>query len=408
MKHGVLMGLINLTACLCTAQVPVDKKESTNFMFYFLKGEELFDARKYEQALVNYNESLILYPYYPETYYSRAVTKEKLKDQNGALQDYNIYLELKPDRFDALFSRALLLYGQEKWLLANNDFRKLLTLPRGETSSIYYRQDPFTGNINQMFTSHGSNNAYLYNYVGLANLELKDFDKALIYFDSAILLNPNDADYFVNAGRCYESLGKVNDARMAYETAIDINPNHGLAKHNLGIINRNSGGSAEADKILEEVIAKNPNLPFAYAERALSESGRGNYRRALEDYNEAIRLAPDEPEYLIGRGAVKERLNDWSGAFDDFTRAITLDETFEKAWLNRANLLYKKGQFAEAIKDYDIALLLAADYEIAFYNRALAKHKIGDSAGACQDLKKARSLGYGVNEKVMSKICGMQ
>jgi len=404
----ILLSWLSVAATLGVAQVPIEKKESNNFMFYFLRGEELFKAKAYSEALVNYNESINIYPYYPEAYFSRAVIRERLNDQEGALRDYNIFLELKPDQFDALFSRALLLFNQKKWDLAKKDFTRLLTLPAGETNTIYYRQDLFTENVNRVFTTQGSNHAYIFNYVGLTHMELKDFDNALICFDSATYYNPNDADYYVNTGRCYESMGKVEEARISYLTAIEINPNHGLAKHNLSIINRNSGDSSGADGILEEVISKHPTLPYPYAERALTETNRGEFRKALRDYDEAIRLAPTEAEYRLGRGIVKEKLKDWAGAYDDFTEAIHLNEKLEKAWLNRANLLYKRGQYVEAIKDYDIALLLSDSYGIAFYNRALAKNKLGRDAEACEDLKNARSLGFDVRAQVFSKICGVQ
>jgi tetratricopeptide (TPR) repeat protein len=300
------------------------------------------------------------------------------------------------------------LYNQKKWNLAKNDFTTLLTLPAGETNTVYYRQDPFTENVNQVFTTQGSNHAYIFNYVGLTHMELKEFDRALTNFDSAIFYNPNDADYYVNAGRCYESVGKVEDARISYYTALDINPNHGLAKHNLGIINRNNGDPAGADGILEEVISKHPTLPYPYAERALIETNRGEFKKALKDFDEAIRLAPTEAEYRLGRGIVKEKMKDWAGAYDDFTKAIRLNENFEKAWLNRANILYKRGQYVEAIKDYDVAVLLSDTYAIAYYNRALAKYRTGQNAGACDDLKSAKSLGLTVKEKELNKICDIQ
>ncbi len=377
-------------------------------MRFFLKAEELYDNRQYEEALINYNESLIIYPYYAEAYFGRAATKEKLQDVEGALNDYNIFIELKPDQFDAIFSRALLLFSQEKWALAQRDFIKLLNLPVGETTSIYFREDRFSAGINQVFTTQGTDKSFLFNYIGLTQLELKEFDKALTNFDSAIYYNQNDADYIVNAGKCYEALHRIEEAKFAYQKALFINPNHNVAQHNLSVINRMAGEDEDAKELLDEIISKDPNLPFPYAERAFHEMKKGEYKRALKDYNEALRLSPDEAHYWLDRGTVKEKLKNWQGAFDDYTMAIQLDEKLERAWLSRANLLYKRGEYQEAIKDYDIAILVFDDYGIAYFNRGLAKHQLGNDAAACLDLKQAQAVGFEVKPNVLNNICGVQ
>ncbi|HNP97102.1 MAG TPA: tetratricopeptide repeat protein, partial [Cyclobacteriaceae bacterium] len=100
------------------AQIPVNEKKGSSFMYYYLEGEKLLEEKKYDEALANFNEALNLYPYHADSYYSRAGILEKRGDVDGALRDYTIYLELKPDQFDALFSRALLLLSLEKWELA--------------------------------------------------------------------------------------------------------------------------------------------------------------------------------------------------------------------------------------------------------------------------------------------------
>lgn len=408
MKGVFIWGWLAVQSVLCVAQIPIDKRESSDYMHYYEKGEKLYAERNYEDALLNYNQSLTLYAYHADSYYGRAATKEKLNNPEGALQDYTIFIELKPNQFDALFSRAVLLFNQEKWNLAIKDFIKLLQLPTGETATVYYKQERFTENTTQVFTSTGSNKAYLYNYVGLTQMELEDHKNARVYFDSAILANPSEPDYFVNSGKCFEALGMIGEARVAYQTAIQLNPDHSVANHNYAVLSRKVGELTDADRILDEVIAKNPTLPYPYAERAFIEFNKGEYKKALEDYNEAILLSPGEAAYWLNRGSVKEKMKDWSGALADFTQAIALNERLEKAWFSRANLFYKKALYVEAVKDYDIAIQLNPDYDIAFYNRALAKIKLNNLAEACQDLKFARDLGFEINPKVLGKTCGVQ
>ena len=390
------------------AQVPINQKESSGYMYYYEKGERLLSERKYDEALVNINEALNINALHPDSYYTRGAIKEKLNDKEGALRDYTIYLELNPDQFDALFRKALVNFDLKRWPQANADFKQLINLPAGETTSIYFRQGQFAEGANQVFTSQGMNKAHLFNYLGLTAFEMKEYVIALIHFDSAISHNPDASNYYVNTGRCHEALEQFDKAKTDYQTALTINPDHQLAQHNLSILNRKYGTIEEASQLLDDVISKNPDLPFPYAERAYHQMNNGELDKALADYNKAIELSPDVAGYWLSRGMVNEKLNNWKGAYRDYSQSIVLNEKDEKAWLARANFLFNQGDYNEAIKDYDVAIVLYASYGTAYYNRALAKNKLGMNTKACADLKLAHALAFEVPAKVMNSICGVQ
>src|SRR6516164_7386093 len=73
-----------------------------NAAYYFQKGEEAMDVQSYKTALAHFNECLRLDPYYMEAYYYRAQIRESMGDSKGALTDFNIYLESKPQNTEAL------------------------------------------------------------------------------------------------------------------------------------------------------------------------------------------------------------------------------------------------------------------------------------------------------------------
>lgn len=389
------------------SQIPIEQKQSASYQYYFDRAEELFNLQDYANALTNYNESLILNPLFADAYFSRAIVYQKQNKQDLALIDYNIFVELMPDHYDGLFNRALILFNQKKWAMAKKDFTRLLNLPTGETNAIYFRQDRFSLGVNQVFTAKDNDKAHVYNYLGLTNMELKEYSSALSNFDSAISKSLYNPDYHVNAGLCYESTGDKEKAKVAYQKALALNPEHALAQHNLSILARQEG-SDEAVQILDEVISSNPDLPYPYAERGFQALNQGKYGQALNDFDMALSLEPSNAEYWLQRGMTKEKLRDWVGAFEDYSQTLSLDEKNEKAWLYRANLLYQRGKYEEAVKDYDIAIILHQTYGIAYYNRALAKYRLGNSTEACEDLEAAKAYDHVIPGKVLSKICGFQ
>ena len=405
--NQLLLYLLVNAPFVAISQIPLEQKQSTSYQYYFDRAEELFNLQDYANALTNYNESLILNPLFADAYFSRAIVYEKQHKLDLALIDYNIFVELMPDHYDGRFNRALILFNQQKWAMAKKDFAKLLNMPTGETNAIYFRQDRFSSGVNQVFTAKDNDKAHIYNYLGLIEMEIKEFENALHNFDSAISKSPYNPDYLVNAGLCFESTGDKEKAKVAYLKALALNPEHALAQHNLSILARQEG-SDDAELILDEVISTNPDLPFPYAERGFQALNQGKYGQALNDFNKALSLEPSNADYWLHRGMAKEKLRDWVGAYDDYSQTLTIDEKREQAWLYRGNLLYLRGKYEEAVKDYDIAIILHPAYGIAYYNRALAKYRLGNSTGACEDLESAKIYDHKIPGKVLSKICGLQ
>jgi len=115
-----------------TAQYFFDKAESA----HTARSYKTALARSYKTALAHLNECLRLDPYFMEAYFNRAQVREALGDKQGALTDYNIYLERNPENKEALFSRAVSRFEYGQWAMAKEDFQKLLKLAiSGETNA---------------------------------------------------------------------------------------------------------------------------------------------------------------------------------------------------------------------------------------------------------------------------------
>jgi tetratricopeptide (TPR) repeat protein len=359
--------------------------------------------KDWNNALSFFNDCLRKNPGLADAYYSRALTREQLQDNEGALTDYNIYLELKPDHYEARLNRGTLNYKMKRYEQAKQDFLKLLTLPPAETSTVFFRQDAFSSSVNKIFTVQGSSSkSILLNHLGLTETQLQNFKQAITWYDSAIKTQPEEADYYVNRGLARKLSGDDEGAISDYRVALKLNPTHEVARHNL--LSSKGKTSAEESSPMDELIEANPSLPYPYAERAFERMEKKNWKGALEDYNNAIKIDSVNEEYLLNRGLVKEKLKDFVGAHADYSKAITLKPDFEKAWLNRGNLLLRQNKFQEAIEDYTVAIFYFPDYASAYCNRGIAYHRLRKEEDACKDIKKAESLGVTI-EASLKKIC---
>lgn len=386
------------------ASLSTDAQNKQQAIEFFKKGEAAMQAKSYKTALAHYNECLRIDPYYMEAYQSRAMAREHLGDTKGALNDFNIYLESKPDNPEALFTRGVLRYQYGQWAVAREDFLKLLKTPGGETNTIFYQTDK-SGGTKNIITAQGGIKPMLFNYLGLIDSKMKNFTRSISYMDSAIKLNPKNPDYYLHRGLSKQMRGDTTQALADYKTTLELDPENSLARHNMASLSSKNSNPQESIKLLTEAIEKNPKEPYSYAQRGFIKLNTKDYAGAIEDYTQALKLDPQEVDYWFDRAIAKEKSKDSNGALADYSQAIKVKENTEKVWLNRGNLLSSLGRTKEAIEDYSVAIRYNPQYEHAYYNRALAHHKMANPKEACNDLLQAQKHGMIIEKKVMDRIC---
>ena len=370
------------------------------------EAEAAFNEGKVNEALALLDQCVKINPGYLEAYALRGTVKEQLKDLDGALTDYSIYLEEYPDHLDVLMSRAVLRYKIGFYDQAKEDFLRLLVLPSsGETNSLFYKKSMSVNDRSPVITTtQGTHTSYILNYLGLTESKLKDYRQAKLYFDSAIRLDSGEPDYFVNRGLVKESMND-STAILDYERALRLNPNHTLAIHNLSALKAKKAKTLSLEERLSQTIEADSTMLYPYLERAQQRYESKYFQGALDDYNRALEIDTGNVEIWLGRGLTREKLKDFKGAFADYTKAIDLKENYAKAWLNRGNVLLKLERYDDAVEDYNVALIYYPDYALAFYNRAMARIKLKKDEEACADLKQAESLGMKVDGRVKNKVC---
>jgi tetratricopeptide (TPR) repeat protein len=273
-----------------------------------------------------------------------------------------------------------------------------------ETNTVFYRQNMSLGDRNPVMTPESGHKSYIYNYLGLIESKLKNHKQAIAYYDSALVLNPDEPDYFVNRGLAKEALND-STAVTDYERALKLNKQHTLALHNLKALKSKQGQSVTYEDRLTETITADSTMLYPYLERALQRFEGGYFKGAEDDYTMALEIDQSDEQIWLGRGLAREKLKDFEGAFSDYTKAIDLKEDFFKAWINRGNVLFKLERYSDAIEDFNAALIFQPNYAPAVYNRAMAKMKMKNKTGACADLRLAEELGMEIENKVKSKIC---
>lgn len=391
--RALLIGIGMIYSFIAAAQ----KKPPTADQLY-ARAEAAYDEADYRSAIENLDQCLLLEPGYTEAYFVRGGAREQLKDYQGALTDYNIFLERRPDHREVLFSRGAVRYQLKLYDQSREDFLKLLSLPHGETQTLYFNRAPNPNIRNPVVTAQSKINPLVFNYLGMIDLKQKRYAEAIVWLDSAIRADSNDPAFYVNRAIARQNLRDTTAALADYNRALKINPQHTAALHNLSLF-------ARGESSIDDAIESDPRELPPHLERGHQRLLHGDNKGAVADFTKALELEDRDPEIWFSRGLARERLQDFKGAFSDYTQAIELKENHFKAWINRANVLLKMQRYEDAIQDYTVALVYQSDFAAAYYNRAIAKSYLQDFAGACEDLKQAERLGLKAQSGMKEKFC---
>ncbi|CAN5442874.1 hypothetical protein BH10BAC4_BH10BAC4_22760 [soil metagenome] len=398
-KIAAIVTILVLISITGTSQ---DKKTP---QFWFEKGEQALARKEYVAARAHFSECLRLDNRFADAYRLRAISQEHLGENERALTDYNIYVELKPEDPEALFSRGVLRFEANQFLPARQDFLKVLRAPKGETNTVYFGREKYNESNGKIFTAQNGGKDYVYNYLGLIETKLKRYDVAIGWLDSAVKNSPNNASYLINRGSARLDKNDKAGAKADFENALKLEPDNSLAIHNLATLKAAAGEKESSELLLSEAIERNKNLPYPRADRAFQRMQKNDLAGALEDYNEVVKLEPRDYENYLNRGLVKEKMKDLQGALVDFSKAIELNDKDERSWLSRGNIMSKLARWKDAIEDYSVAIAHNPNYGLAFYNRAVANQHSGKLKEACDDLNKAIKFEVKVDVKMRDKVC---
>uniref|UniRef100_A0A6I8PEM0 Protein O-mannosyl-transferase TMTC3 n=1 Tax=Ornithorhynchus anatinus TaxID=9258 RepID=A0A6I8PEM0_ORNAN len=204
------------------------------------------------------------------------------------------------------------------------------------------------------------NNAKLWNNVGHALENEKNFERALKYFLQATYVQPDDIGAHMNVGRTYKNLNRTKEAEAAYLIAKSLMPQ---------II----PGKKYAARIA-------PNHLNVYINLAnLIRTNESRLEEADQLYRQAISMRPDFKQAYISRGELLLKMNKPLKAKEAYLRALELDRNNADLWYNLAIVYIELKDPPEALQNFNRALELSPKHRLALFNSALLMQESGDA-----------------------------
>lgn len=156
------------------------------------------------------------------------------------------------------------------------------------------------------------------------------YDESLLFFESAITLEPNFVSPWNNRGKALFALGRYNESIEAYDQAISIDPNFALPWNNKG---ESLFALGEYDKSIEaydhaiQIESFNPlfRLNKGIALLSMGSYNESNYNESILYFNDVLLFNPDDTVSLAKRGSAFFALGEYNRSLADFSRVIELE-----------------------------------------------------------------------------------
>lgn len=220
-------------------------------------------------------------------------------------------------------------------------------------------------------------------------------DEALKLLDSAIELDPSNANAYLGRARLYLARGDTESAKTNFIACLDNTDSKSLAAEchlSVGIFDAEAGRLDKAIERFTDAIEADPTLMNAYAARGNAYQRQRKYLQALADVNMAVSLDPKADYLYVDRARVHAFLGDMELATSDAERAIALNPESGRAIGVMALIDVINERWEDALPRPTTAIEKMPN-EASFYElRAGVYKEVGDTVSSDADLEQAQRI----------------
>lgn len=315
---------------------------------------------EYGRALTAVNMALKYIPkrdvdFLSATYNVRAGIYLALEDTINALNDYASSIKTNPSEENTYEKRAQIYYEQDKYDLADADYRQIIKLNPGGVMG-------FMG-------------------IGRNRNAQKRWQEAIEQFNHVANLYSDYSSVYSFRAESYIGQEKWPEATDDIIKALALDGDNKA----FSLMQELKGSAFELLKTKMKIQStKNPNNAYwPYCIGVMHEHNE-EYEKAIPFYMEAQRI--DADDFTLRRiSQCYYQLGDYHNALTNIQQAIDLDSTKVQYIPFKADILYEMGNSKAAIAEWDKHQVLYPEYGFGYYRRGWFKSLSGDEEGAIED-----------------------
>jgi len=391
-------------------------------------GAEQMGQGNWNDAITEFSKAISFNDSYPEAYLGRAEALLELEDYRSALKSFSQALNFlqggrpTPMTARAYNGRGVCFRELDKTDLAANDFFNAIEIDRNnpEIAANYgdilvnFGGDP-TSALDYLDTAIelDPENAEAYRNRGLAHAQIKEYDESIEDLTKSIELDPAEYLTYTTLAQIHIIEEEFDQAIEAFSQAIeryepekssdfDIFVEGYLRKGEaqLRLAFQEETTSEQRETLYNDLIASTdivltelPETGMALHQRGQAMRLQGRFNQAIKAYTDAIQLAGGEANYLaeayLKRGICWHYQGQDSLARGDFEQSagIQFEDPLPHFWIGLSHA--QEEDFREAIESYGEAIAKAPTFPASYVNRGLAYMQLGGYQKAVDNFNEA-------------------
>ncbi len=204
-----------------------------------------------------------------------------------------------------------------------------------------------------------------------AEYRMKEYNKALVHYETALTIDPNDSISWCHVGNMNAFEGKQELAMKAYDRALKADPTNAYAWNNKGAIYQSLAMYEDALVCFDKAASYMPGLFDAHMNMAKLFSKTSHTADAVEHYRIAAGIRPDSETAREGlkrefyRGMCLDQINGWE--------QLGLDTSYLRTMLEQdpTNFAKKTKEFLANLVDQRTEMAVAPGMEHIDVNKAI-------------------------------------
>ncbi len=229
---------------------------------------------------------------------------------------------------------------------------------------------------------------YIFDFViGTAYMKVKDFNKAVEHFKSALEKETNNIGIYNSLGTAYMATSHANEAIECYKKALELDNTSPMAYYNIGSALQIQQKHKEACEYFEKAVEIDDEDESFKIALAMSLVKSEQYKKASDIYKKLLIQHPEKDNYKYNLVTCYEAMGDLQTAISMLEGIVYVNPKFILPAQKLANLYIKTNQLSKAKDIYDKILLKNATAE-TMHQYAVLSSSLCDTDTAERMLKK--------------------
>jgi putative PEP-CTERM system TPR-repeat lipoprotein len=380
--------ILRVAALLLATTVAACSNDEADKQRYLQSGNEFFEQKKYQEAVVQYRNAIAIDERLGEARYKLAESYAALGDGANAFRHYVRAADLLPNDNDVQLKAATLLSLAGQFDDAKARVQRVLDAdPRNASAHVLLGNilaglrdlDGAVAQVEEAIQVDPSRGAS-YSSLGALRLAQGEREAARAAFDKAVAVDPSSVNARMALAVFQMQVGETADAEKTVRAALDLEPQHALANRAMFSLLVASGRAVEGEPYLKAFAA---SLPADRAAFTLAD-----YYVAMKRNNEATALL----QPLTGGDATSAEANlrlarieygaDATAAHRRLDAVLAKSPQHVDALLTKGAWLLAEGKPADALKQAEPAARAMPSNASTHYLTGLIHAQLNDSSAA--------------------------